>query len=69
VADVEMTILEALMLISSAIALPVIAVLTYAFFSGGLTGTEDAKFTVLMENDEDYWSTGPVGVAGGGARQ
>jgi hypothetical protein len=49
--------------------LPVIAVLTYAFFSGGLTGTEDAKFTVLMENDEDYWSTGPVGVAGGGARQ
>lgn len=51
----ETLINEALMLISTVIVLPIVAVLTYAFFAGRLTNTENAKYAVLIEEDEEYW--------------
>jgi Sec-independent protein secretion pathway component TatC len=52
----QMSIVELLFLASSVIILPVIAVLTMTFLSGGLTKTEDAKFTMLLEPEADYWA-------------
>lgn len=52
----ETLINEGLMLISTVIVLPVAAVLTFAFFTGRLTKTENTKFTVFIEQDEDYWA-------------
>lgn len=60
----QMSIVELLFLASSVIILPVIAVLTASFFSGGLAGTENAKFAVLREPEEDYWAlTDPAALA------
>jgi hypothetical protein len=50
-----MSIEELLFLASSAIILPVIAVFTVAFFSGGLKSTEEAKYVVTAEHETDYW--------------
>jgi hypothetical protein len=47
---------EGLTLISTVIALPVAAVLTWAFFTGRLTRTEAARYTPVIEDDVDYWS-------------
>lgn len=47
---------EGLMLISTVIVLPIVAVLTWAFFAGKLTKTENAKYLALMEQDEDFWA-------------
>lgn len=52
----EMTITEALFIFSSAIALPVIAVLTYSYFIGGLSNTERARFLPVIEEDTDWWT-------------
>jgi hypothetical protein len=52
----QLSIEELLFLASSAIILPVIAVLTITFFMGGLTRTESAKFVVVAEPEEDYWT-------------
>ncbi len=52
----EMTITEALFVISSAIALPVITVLTISFFTGGLRATENARYLPVMEEDKDWWA-------------
>jgi hypothetical protein len=51
-----MSIEELLFLASSVIILPVIAVLTVSFFSGGLARTENAKFSMLLEPEDDYWA-------------
>jgi hypothetical protein len=48
---------EGLMLISTVIVLPVIAGLTWAFFAGRLTRTENAKYLAVLEKDEDYWAS------------
>lgn len=53
----EMTIQEALFIFSTAIALPVVAVLTYAFFNGGIKQTENARFLPVCERDRDWWTT------------
>lgn len=50
-----MSIEELLFLASTVIILPVLAVLTVAFFSGGLKGTEDAKYLATAETESDYW--------------
>ncbi len=62
----EMNILEALFVISSAIALPVVTVLTISFFTGGLKQTEDARYLPVLEDDVDWW--GPSGSAAEGGR-
>jgi hypothetical protein len=63
----KMTIVEALMVISSVFVLPALAVITFSFFSGGLRNTERAKFQVLSEPDEiDYWAEEPGASAGSG---
>jgi hypothetical protein len=60
-----LSIEELLFLASSVIILPVIAVFTISFFSGGLKGTEDAKYVVLDGVEDDYWTlTGPKVDAG-----
>ena len=41
---------------SSAIILPVVAVFTIAFFTGGLKDTENAKFLATDESEYDYWT-------------
>ncbi len=61
----QMTIVEALMIISSAFVLPALAVVTYSFFSGGIRKTERAKYQVVEEPDEiDYWAPEPPVPAG-----
>lgn len=52
----QMTIQEVLFIFSSAIALPVIAVLTFSFFQGGLKNTERARFLPVLEQDADWWA-------------
>jgi hypothetical protein len=52
----NMSIEELLFLASSAIILPMIAVLTVAFFTGGLKGTEETKYLALADAEEDYWT-------------
>lgn len=52
----EMTISEALMILSTVIALPVIAVLTIAYLNGNLDDTEDVKYTVLEDAEPDWWT-------------
>jgi hypothetical protein len=51
-----MTMREALVLLSTALVLPMMAVLAIAFVTGRLSGTENAKYTVLREADVDYWA-------------
>jgi hypothetical protein len=53
----EMNIREALFVISSAIALPVVTVLTISFFTGGLKRTEDARYLPVLEEDVDWWTS------------
>lgn len=60
-----MTILEALFMLSTAIALPVVAVLTFAFFMGGLKETEEARFLPVREKDRDWWTAAAPGAEGG----
>jgi hypothetical protein len=65
----EMTIREALFMFSTAIALPVVAVLTFAFFTGGIKRTEAARFLPVMEKERDWWSAEELEArASGGAR-
>jgi hypothetical protein len=52
----EMTIDELLFLTSSAIILPTIAVLVFAYFSGALTSTESSRFLALRSPEEDFWA-------------
>lgn len=63
----KMTIVEALMIISSVFVLPALAVITFSFFSGGLRNTERVKYQVLSEPDEiDWWGEEPKASAGSG---
>jgi hypothetical protein len=59
----QLSIEELLFLASSAIILPVIAVLTVAFFSGGLTDTENAKYLASDDSESDFWSIAEPTVA------
>jgi hypothetical protein len=63
--EVHMNIIEAVFLLSSTLVLPAIAVLIIAYFNGSLTATENARFIVLLEPEEDYW-TQPVAGPGAG---
>lgn len=63
----NMTITEVLFILSSAIALPVVAVLTIAFFTGGLDETEHAKYVVIAEPEPDWWDETQSLSQGGGA--
>lgn len=47
---------EGLMIVSTLIVLPIMAVLTLAFFAGKLTKTEQARFLAVREDDADYWT-------------
>ncbi len=60
-----MNILEALFVISSAIALPVVTVLTISFFTGGLKQTENARYLPVIEDDVDWWGPNPPTAEGG----
>ncbi len=60
----EMTDSEALMIITTVLLLPGMIVLSYAFFNGSLTNSEDNKYLPLREAEEDYWSG-----SGGDTRQ
>lgn len=46
----------ALFLITSALVLPAIAVLSYQFLRGNLTTTEKNRFLAIREPEPDYWS-------------
>lgn len=63
----EMTIVEVLFMLSTAIALPVIAVLTFAFFLGGFKHAEDARFLPIREQERDWWSSSEPTVGGDGS--
>lgn len=52
----QMGIREVLFMLSTAFALPTIAVLLFAYFSGGLKRTEPARFLPVMEQDYDWWA-------------
>lgn len=52
----QMGIREALFALSTAFALPTIAVLLFAYFSGGLKRTEPARYLPVMEPDYDWWA-------------
>ncbi len=55
---ITMTMSEVLMILSSALVLPAIAVLTISFFTGGLRRTEDERWAPVREDDGiDYWSS------------
>jgi hypothetical protein len=45
-----------LFLLSSVLVLPAVAVLITAYFTGSLTATENAKYAVLRDPEEDYWT-------------
>jgi hypothetical protein len=45
-----------LFLASSVIILPIVAVMTVSFFMGGLRRTEEAKYFVTRDPEEDYWA-------------
>lgn len=62
-----MTMREALVLLSTALVLPMMAVLAIAFVTGRLSGTENAKYTVLREADVDYWAAPEAAVAAAAA--
>lgn len=46
----------ALFLITSALVLPAVAVLSYQFLRGNLTTTESNRFLAIREPEPDYWS-------------
>ncbi len=46
------------MILSSALVLPAIVVLTISFFTGGIRRTEDERWAPVREDDGiDYWSS------------
>lgn len=70
---ITMTMTEVLMIFSSVLVLPAIAVLTISFFTGGLRRTEDERWAPVREDDGiDYWSSdfqgSDDGCGGGGER-
>lgn len=65
----QMNFTEALMIISSAFVLPMIAVFIYAFASGGIARAERAKDVVLLEDEIDYWQAEPATASAPRARQ
>lgn len=42
-------------MLSTAFALPTIAVLTFAYFGGGFRRAEEARCLPVMEPDYDWW--------------
>ena len=52
----ETSVAESLFLLSSVLVLPAIAVLVTSYLTGSLTATEDAKYIVLRDPEEDYWA-------------
>ena len=63
----NMTIREALFILSTALVLPAVLVLTYSFLMGGLKRTEDARFLPVREDDRDWWDATKPTVGGEGS--
>ncbi len=54
--DVQTRLDMAMFLITSALVLPAVAVLSYQFLRGGLTATESNRSLAIREPEPDYWS-------------
>jgi hypothetical protein len=72
----QLTTDEFMVLLSTIVALPVVAVLTFVYLRGGFRAAEAARFAPLDGSDVDYWDTPdpvtparrPAHGTGGGAR-
>jgi hypothetical protein len=70
----QLTTDEFMVLLSTIVALPVVAVLTIAYLRGGFRNSEAARYAALQSDDIDFWAPvedAPIELpmtAGGGPR-
>jgi hypothetical protein len=52
----QLTADDLMMVLSTMVALPVVAWLTVAFFRGRLHSSDEARYIPLLDDEADYWA-------------